>query len=65
MRNLKLLDFVKKRCVNSCVYFRDVISIDKATGKISKLGRSYTRTRDHHVTGANVTFTSKNTFHFY
>lgn len=36
--------------------FSDVITIDKATGRISKLGRSYTRTRDHHVTGANVRF---------
>merc|ERR1712130_905459 len=34
----------------------DVITIDKASGRISKLGRSYTHARDHHVTGSNVQF---------
>ena len=34
----------------------DVITIDKSTGRISKLGRSYTRARDHHVTGSNVQY---------
>jgi len=34
----------------------DVISIDKATGKISKLGRSFTRSRDYEVSGTNVKF---------
>lgn len=29
----------------------DVITIDKATGKISKLGRSFTRARDYDATG--------------
>uniref|UniRef100_A0A7S4I6G3 RuvB-like helicase n=1 Tax=Vannella robusta TaxID=1487602 RepID=A0A7S4I6G3_9EUKA len=48
----KMIDALIKEKVQS----GDVISIDKATGKISKLGRSYTRTRDHHVTGANIQF---------
>lgn len=34
---------------------RDVITIDKATGKISKLGRSFTRARDYDAMGAQVT----------
>jgi len=34
----------------------DVISIDKASGKVSKLGRSFTRARDYDATGANVKF---------
>jgi len=33
-----------------------VISIDKATGKISRLGRSFTRAKDYEVTGSNVKF---------
>jgi len=48
----KMIDAIVKEKVQS----GDVIQIDKATGKITKLGRSYTRTRDHHVTGANVQF---------
>ena len=31
----------------------DVITIDKATGKITKLGRSFTRARDYDATGKN------------
>lgn len=34
--------------------FRDVITIDKATGKITKLGRSFTRARDYDAMGAQV-----------
>lgn len=34
--------------------FRDVITIDKATGKISKLGRSFTRARDYDAMGSQV-----------
>jgi len=37
-----------------CVYNRDIITIDKATGKISKLGRSFTRARDYDAMAANV-----------
>ena len=32
----------------------DIITIDKATGRISKLGRSYTRARDYDAMGAQV-----------
>ena len=34
----------------------DVITIDKATGKIYKLGRSFTRSRDFDATGAIAKF---------
>lgn len=34
----------------------DVISIDKASGKISKLGRSYARSRDYDAMGADTKF---------
>lgn len=33
----------------------DVIQIDKATGKITKLGRSYTRAKDYDAMGPQVT----------
>ena len=32
----------------------DVITIDKATGKITKLGRSFTRARDYDATGTTL-----------
>ena len=34
----------------------DVITIDKATGKITKLGRSFTRARDYDATGASTRY---------
>lgn len=34
----------------------DIITIDKATGKISKLGRSFTRARDYDATDAQTRF---------
>ena len=34
--------------------YSDIITIDKATGKISKLGRSFTRARDYDAMGADV-----------
>lgn len=34
----------------------DVITIDKATGKINKLGRSFTRARDYDATGSQTRF---------
>src|ERR1700752_2659517 len=34
----------------------DVISIDKASGKITKLGRSYTRSRDYDAMGVDTKF---------
>ena len=36
--------------------FRDIITIDKATGKITKLGRSFTRARDYDAMGAQTRF---------
>jgi len=48
----KLIDALIKEKVTS----GDVITIDKASGKISKLGRSYTRSKDHDVMGSNVKF---------
>ena len=32
----------------------DIVTIDKATGKISKLGRSFTRARDYDAMGPQV-----------
>ena len=52
MGEKELVDFV---CAH-CFVVRDVISMDKATGKITKLGRSWTRARDHHVMGPNTKF---------
>lgn len=34
----------------------DVITIDKASGKVNKLGRSFTRARDYDATGAHTRF---------
>ena len=34
----------------------DVITIDKATGRISVLGRSFTRSRDYDAMGPNTKF---------
>ena len=34
----------------------DVITIDKVSGKVTRLGRSFTRARDYDATGANVKF---------
>ena len=36
----------------------DVVTIDKATGKITKLGRSFTRARDYDATGELSIFSS-------
>ena len=38
----------------SIYLFSDIITIDKATGKISKLGRSFTRARDYDAMGPQV-----------
>jgi len=48
----KMIDALTKEKVTS----GDVITIDKATGKISKLGRSFARAKDFEVTGSNVKF---------
>lgn len=42
--------------MNVLTLFRDIICIDKATGKITKLGRSFTRARDYDATGAQTKF---------
>ncbi len=34
---------------------RDIVTIEKATGKISKLGRAFTRARDYDAMGPQVT----------
>ena len=39
---------------SSCDVFSDIITIDKATGKISRLGRSFTRARDYDAMGPQV-----------
>ena len=36
------------------VAFSDVIAIDKASGKISRLGRSFTRAKDYDAMGPQV-----------
>lgn len=48
----KMIDGLSKEKVMA----GDVISIDKSTGKITKLGRSYTRSRDYDAMGADTRF---------
>lgn len=48
----KMIDSMTKEKVMA----GDVISIDKASGKISKLGRSFTRSRDYDAMGADTKF---------
>merc|ERR1711934_672546 len=48
----KMIDALQEEQVTS----GDVITIDKATGKISKLGRSFTRSRDFDAMGAMTKF---------
>ena len=36
------------------IFLRDVIAIDKASGKISRLGRSFTRAKDYDAMGPQV-----------
>lgn len=48
----KMIDAMSKERVMA----GDVISIDKASGKITKLGRSYTRSRDYDAMGADTKF---------
>lgn len=42
--------------LNFQVQAGDVVTIDKATGKISRLGRSFTRARDYDATGPQTRF---------
>jgi RuvB-like protein 2 len=48
----KMIDVLTKEKVQA----GDVITIDKSTGKLSKLGRSYIRARDYDAMGADVRF---------
>ncbi|KAK9502389.1 hypothetical protein O3M35_011173 [Rhynocoris fuscipes] len=48
----KMIDALLKEKVQA----GDVITIDKATGKISRIGRSYTRARDYDATGPQTRF---------
>jgi RuvB-like protein 2 len=48
----KMIDSMTKEKVMA----GDVVSIDKASGKITKLGRSYTRSRDYDAMGADTKF---------
>lgn len=48
----KMIDAMTKERVMA----GDVISIDKSSGKITKLGRSYTRSRDYDAMGADTKF---------
>ncbi|CAN6617102.1 ruvB-like protein 2 [Trichomonascus vanleenenianus] len=48
----KMIDSMSKEKVTA----GDVISIDKASGKITKLGRSYSRSRDYDAMGAETKF---------
>ena len=51
---------VKGRIRTFCIfflkldYFSDIITIDKASGRVSKLGRSFTRARDYDAMGPQV-----------
>ena len=48
----KMIESITKEKVQA----GDIITIDKATGKISKLGRSFTRARDYDAMGAETKF---------
>lgn len=46
----KMIDALSKEKVLA----GDVVSIDKASGRITKLGRSFARSRDYDAMGADV-----------
>ncbi|KAI4239560.1 MAG: hypothetical protein L6R40_005505 [Gallowayella cf. fulva] len=48
----KMIDAMSKERIMA----GDIISIDKSSGKITKLGRSYTRSRDYDAMGADTKF---------
>ena len=54
MFNCRLLIDVYERMLLLCLWLRDIITIDKATGKVSKLGRSFNRARDYDAMGPQV-----------
>ncbi len=47
---MKMIDSLSKEKVLA----GDIVSIDKASGKVSKLGRSFARSRDYDAMGADV-----------
>jgi DNA helicase TIP49 (TBP-interacting protein) len=50
----KMIDALAKEKVTA----GDVIAIDKTSGKVSKLGRSFARSRDYDAMGADVSVLS-------
>jgi RuvB-like protein 2 len=48
----KMIEMLSKEKITS----GDVITIDKSTGKITKLGRSYSRSRDYDAMGSTMRF---------
>ena len=50
----KMIDALSKEKVIA----GDVVTIDKASGRISKLGRSFARSRDYDAMGADVSISS-------
>lgn len=56
----KMIEQVQKEKITA----GDVISIDKASGRISKLGRSFTRARDFDASAGNVRFVQVLLFKF-
>jgi RuvB-like protein 2 len=48
----KMIDALSKEKVIA----GDVVSIDKASGRVTKLGRSFARSRDYDAMGADVRF---------
>lgn len=50
----KMIDSLSKEKVIA----GDVIAIDKTTGKVTKLGRSFARSRDYDAMGADVCHSS-------
>ena len=57
----KMIEQVNKEKIQA----GDVITIDKATGKISKLGRSFTRARDYDATDSQIRFAYFISFLYY
>lgn len=51
---VKMIDALQKAKVTS----GDIVSIDKTSGKVTKLGRSFARSRDYDATGATTQFVS-------
>ena len=49
----KMIDALSKEKVIA----GDVIAIDKTSGKVTKLGRSFARSRDYDAMGADVRYT--------